>query len=289
MSAQIELFELPKITRILVSVSGGRTSGYMAWWLLHNRATVAAQLEIATHELEYIFVFANTGMEHDETLRFMRDTDRHFSLNCTWLEGVTQFGRRVSTQFRVTDVDRAYRHEQYQHPDHPMHQHIVKYGVPNVSYKNCTRELKRNTINNWMLSQGLSERRDFYTAIGIRHDEKRRCAKNPAARNIIYPLVDWHPVNEQQVIDWWQSFDWDLTIPRHLGNCITCFEKCESNLQKAWMDMPSAFDYNVYMEKQYAGVGPEFIKYDDAVPRAFFRGRTHASDLIAKFALKVCT
>ena len=156
---------MAKIKRILISVSGGRTSGYMAWWMLNNRAAVAKQIDIPESELEYIFVFANTGMEHEDSLRFMRDTDINLGLNCTWLEGVTQFGKRVSTQFRVIDFDSAKRHEQFQDRDHPMHQHIMKYGVPNISYKNCTRELKRNTINNWMLSQGLSEKTDFYTCL----------------------------------------------------------------------------------------------------------------------------
>ena len=49
--------------------------------------------------------------------------------------------------------------------------------------------------------------------------------------------------------------------------------------------MPQAFDYIIYMEKEYSTVGPEFSKYDDAQPRTFFRQRTAAKDLIAKFLI----
>ena len=273
------------IKKILISVSGGRTSGYMARWMLNNRDKVAAQIGINESELEYIFAFANTGLEHDDTLRFMRDTDQHFALNCTWLEGVPVYNERVSTQFRVVDFGSAYRLDQYKDVNHPYHAHIIKYGVPNLSYKNCTRELKRNTINNWMKSQGMHEKRDFYTAIGIRADEVKRCAKKPEDRNLIYPLVDWHPVSNADVLEFWQGYDWDLAIPREQGNCVACFEKSQSNLKKAFLAVPLAFEVIAYFEKKYTGVGPEFIKYDDAQPRAFFRSKQTTEQLIQSFSL----
>lgn len=282
---QLNLIEPYKITTVMISVSGGRTSIYMAWWLLKNKCKVAEQLGVEKHELQYLFVFANTGLEHDDTLRFMHDADKNFKLNSVWVEGVTHHYERKSTSHKIVNYSSAARYKSFKNPDHPFHSHIKKYGVPNVSYKNCTRELKRNAINSYMKSLGLDEKKHFYTAIGIRKDEERRCSKNAAARNIIYPLVDWNPTNESEVLDFFSKFSWDLKIPRHLGNCITCFEKCQGNLNKAFNEMPQAFDYNVYMEKEYGTVGPEFSKYDDAQPRTFFRQRTSAQELIAKFSI----
>lgn len=283
--SQLNLIAPYKITTILISVSGGRTSGYMAYWMINNKDEVAKQLGIAIHDLKYIFVFANTGLEHDDSLRFMYDTAKNIGFNCVWVEGVTHHFERKSTTHKIVNFDSAARYDSYENEEHPFHSHIKKYGVPNISYKNCTRELKRNAINSYMKSINMDEKKHFYTAIGIREDESRRCSKNAAARNLIYPLVDWHPVDEKHVLEFWKKYEWDLKIPRHLGNCVTCFEKCQGNLNKAYVEEPSAFKFNLYMEQRYGTVGPEFLKYDDAVPRVFFRNRTGAKDLIANFKI----
>jgi len=253
--------------------------------MINNKEIVAKNIGVAVADLTYVFVFANTGLEHDDTLRFMRDTAKNFGINCIWVEGVPVHGEAISTQHRITDFENAYRINQYKEDGHPFHEHIKKYGLPNNSYMNCSRETKQNTINSYMKSIGQNEKKTFYTAIGIRKDEEGRCASKPEDRNIIYPLVDWHPVDEQHVLDFWKAYAWDLAIPRHLGNCIMCYEKCDSNLERAYNDFPYAFEATQWYEETYAGVGPEFKKYDDAVPRAFFRAKEYSTDLIARFDL----
>ena len=47
---------------MLISFSGGATSGFMMWWLLKNKSD----------EYDFIIVFANTGRENDETLLFVK-------------------------------------------------------------------------------------------------------------------------------------------------------------------------------------------------------------------------
>ena len=60
---------------LFVSFSGGRTSAYMCWWLLKNKSD----------EYDFIFVFANTGQEHEKTLEFVNECDKRFGLNLVWL------------------------------------------------------------------------------------------------------------------------------------------------------------------------------------------------------------
>lgn len=237
----------------------------MAWWMWTNRQVVAKHLNQPTTEL--VFVFANTGLEHEDTLRFVDALAREFKLPLVWVEGVAQVGR-VSTQHRVTNYEKAYRNDQWRDKNHPFHAFIHKYGVPNVKFKSCTREMKRNTIHSYMASLGQEP---YYTAIGIRADEQRRVSKNAGVDNIIYPLVDMVQTDKEDVLAWWSQYEWDLKIPEWLGNCVTCYKKSFKKLRAVWQEHPEYFEFNAAMEAAYPRVGPEFQKYGDATDRTFFR------------------
>jgi len=288
---QLTLDAIPehKITKILVSVSGGRTSTYMAWWMLTHRDEVANQIGIHVDELEMYFVFANTGCEHEDTLRFMRDAALHLGFKCIWVEGVTNPKKNVGMRHRQVDFETASRWETWRtNPDHPYLNEIKKYSVSNMKWKNCTRDLKRYPIQHYMKTLGLDEKKHYYTAIGIRKDEEKRKSSNPKARNIIYPLIDWVPTNEDTVIQHMSQYEWDLKIPRYLGNCIWCFEKCDSNLKKAYLDHPEAFEFPKEMERLYGKIGPEIQREEnpDLVPgRPIFRGKRTTEVLIDSFKL----
>lgn len=273
-----------KITTILISMSGGRTSGFMGKWMLDNKEAVAKHYNIPLDKLKYIFVYANTGMEANESLEFMRDTSVNFGMDCVWVEGVANHGQKIKTGFRLTDFDKAYRIEDYKDPKHPMHDYIIKYALINSSYKSCSRELKQNTIVSYLESIGLSEK-DVYTAIGIRDDEATRCSDTAYKRNLIYPLVECRPTCEPEILQWWTQYEWDLKIERHDGNCLACFKKSDIALEKVYETRPIALEAMSYFEHKYAYQGPEFDKYDDAVPRATFRGKEYADQMIARFKL----
>ena len=131
----------------------------------------------------------------------------------------------------------------------------------------------------------MDEKRDFYTAIGIRDDETRRVAKNPMARNIIYPLIDLLPTDKQDVIEWWSKQAFDLNIPEWLGNCVNCYKKSTKKLALSYRDYPSGWDGFIYYEKKYSTIGPEFTKYTDAMPRVNFRGKKGCNEMIAIFPM----
>ncbi len=268
---------------VMVSISGGRTSGYMAIWAEKNKRAICEFLGLDS--VNILYVFANTGLEHPETLRFLNDIDTQFLDNkIVWLEGETKSGK-VSTRHKIVDYNTCETIETYKTPAHPFHQHVKKYGIPNVSFKNCSRELKRNTINSYMKSIGLDEKKDFYTAIGIREDESRRVAKNPLARNIIYPLIDIIPTDKQDVLDWWKTQAFDLNIPEWLGNCVNCYKKSTKKLALSHRDLPEGWEPFIFYEKNYSTIGPEFHKYKDAKPRTNFRGKKSCADMIATFPL----
>lgn len=249
--------------RLSVSVSGGRTSAYMA-------AKIKAVAE--SRGITPAFIFANTGCEHPDTLRFVNDVDKHLNLNLVWVEAVVHSGR-VACTHRVVSFDTASRCGE------PFEAVVAKYGLPNQTFKLCTRELKLNPMNSYRSSIGW-KRGTYCTAIGIRADETRRVAPSADAQNIVYPLVDWWPADKQDVLDYWSEFDWDLGISEHQGNCVTCYKKSDRKLLTLYREDRHNFDFVVRLDDLYKNVGPNNVPG----PRKMFRGFRSARDIVAEFA-----
>ena len=115
---------------LLVSFSGGETSAFMAQWLWTHKQD----------DYNMIFVFANTGLENEETLEFVEQCSKHFGFNVTWVEAKVHHGERISSGFKIVDYESASRKGE------PFEDVILKYGIPNQSAPICTRELKQNPI-----------------------------------------------------------------------------------------------------------------------------------------------
>jgi hypothetical protein len=266
-----------------ISISGGRTSAYMAWWMNENRQAVADHIGCDEAEMKYYFTFANTGMEHDDTLRFMNDVGQKLlGGQVVWLESEAQHGSRKSSKHRVVSYETAFRNADWRDVRHPFHDNILKYGISNMTWQPCTREMKYNAMTSWRETVGGLRPKDYYTAIGIRDDEQRRVKRNPATGPIIYPLVDLNPVDKQDVLDWFKQFEWDLAIPEWQGNCITCHKKSFKKLNKFYNETPEAFEFFDAMERSHGFIGPEFKK-GVTEPRVFFRGNRSTKDMIALF------
>ena len=268
---------------INISVSGGRTSAYMAYWMLNNKPQVAEHIGCSAAELAYQFTFANTGMEHDDTLRFLNDVDNLLlGGRVVWVECVVNHGERKSSGHKVVTYETAARNTEWQKPDHPFHAVIRKYGISNLTWMACTRELKLNAMNSYRKEETDGE---YYTAIGIRADERRRVSKGADAGKIIYPLVDLNPVDKEDVLDWFKenAKEWDLAIPEWQGNCVMCYKKSFKKLNAVWKETPEAFDFTAAMEEQYGNVGAEFRKDPNHKKRVFFREHRSTKDMIAMF------
>ena len=242
-----------------ISFSGGRTSAYMTKLLLDN-----------WHDkYNFIVTFANTGLEHEKTLEFVRNCDTVFGFNTVWLETVVHHGEKKGSGFKVVSYETASRNGE------PFTEVIKKYGIPNPSYLHCTRELKLAPMRSYLASLGINHK-DIPTAIGIRVDELRRVKKSAEVENIIYPLVNTWPSDKQDVLDWWEDQLFDLNIDEWDGNCKGCYKKSFKKLFKQLDSDPDLLQWHQNMESLYSTVGVT----QKGTSRMFFRNHLSSKQVL---------
>ncbi len=268
--------------KMLICMSGGRTSAYMTELLLANKSS----------EYEFLVCFANTGWEHDKTLEFVHNCDLMWQVkygqSVNWLEADVKHGEKVSSSYSLVTYETASRKQE------PFEEVVKKYGIPNKGYPHCTRELKENPIIAFAQSHGWEHGRKlksgnvdatYETAIGIRTDEPKRIKRGWSRQNKVYPLVDWFPTDKLDVLDFWEDQPFDLGIPEHLGNCVGCFKKSNRKLLQVMRDEGErAFEFPAAIEVFYGHVGPNKIGgVFSKEPRTMYRERLRVPDLIALF------
>ena len=241
---------------LFVSFSGGRTSGYMCHWLLENKAD----------EYDFIFVFANTGQEDDKTLDFVDKCDKAFDLKLTWVEAVVNPEHGKGIRHKVVNYETAARKGE------PFEAFIAKSGVPNAAYNQCSERLKALPMEDYRKSLGFNAKHP--TAIGIRSDEIDRMSPNAKKNGLIYPLCIWTQVTKADIRHWWAEQDFDLEIPEHYGNCVTCWKKSDRKLLTIAKHDPERFDFFRRMEDEHRRVRA------GNKDRVFFRRHRSVEDII---------
>jgi hypothetical protein len=238
---------------MLVSFSGGETSAFMAKWLKENKSD----------EYEMLFVFANTGEENEETLIFADKCDKEFGLDLVWV----QFKLK---SFEIVDFNSASRTGQ------PFEQMIARYGIPNIKFPHCSRELKTMPIHRFVKSIGWKAK-TYDTAIGIRADEIDRVSNDRKVNRYIYPLVNLG-ITKPKVNLFWQSMPFRLNLKGYQGNCKTCYKKSLRKLITIYQQNPLAFDNFEKWEQKYKDANQENRSEFTGV-NAFFRNNLLVSDI----------
>ena len=213
--------------KILVAFSGGRTSGYMCWWLITYMSWL----------YEFTFVYANTGMEHEKTLVFVDKVDKWLNLNLVWVEADVRNG--YDATYKVVDFESACR-------DNRLFMEMAKvYGIPNGTYIHCTRELKNRPMKKFC-DDFIGKRHRI--ALGIRHDEFKRVKNRTDA---IYPLATISKITKIEILDFWKQQPFDLEIEEHQGNCQGCFKKSDKKLKLLADESPEVFEGFIEMENKH--------------------------------------
>lgn len=203
----------------ILSISGGRTSGYMLWNILQAHGGVLPE--------NVKPFFANTGKEMPETLDFVEEMTQRWSVPMTWVE-YRHKGEEGKKQHAIVDYKTASRNGE------PYAALIEdrKY-LPNPVARFCTVELKIRPMHRVVRGWGWEE---WISCLGIRADEPRRVAKLAARSGAetpdeiaIAPLAQ-AGVAVADVGKFWQEQPFDLRLPNMNGrtmhgNCDLCFLK----------------------------------------------------------------
>jgi len=251
---------------LVISFSGGRTSAYMTRRLLDEWSERYEKVHV---------VFANTGQEHEETLRFVHLCDTVFGFNSVWIEADVQVEIGKGTSFVVVNHNSASREGK------PFEAVVSKYGIPFSKSPHCTRDLKEYPIRAYIRSLGFKNG-DYDMAIGIRSDEKDRVNfAGMETKGLIYPLIDWD-IKKKDVLEWWAKQEFDLQIPEHLGNCTWCWKKSFKKLATVYRENPEFFDFPRRLEVEYARSGSVASKLGkDIKPFRGWKGVDYIEELAA--------
>lgn len=241
---------------VLISFSGGRTSGYMLHQILEANGDLPSRCKVT---------FANTGREMNETLDFVQEVSDRWNVPITWLEY-----EKPLPKFKIVNHNSAARNGE------PLEALIRATNyIPNTMRRKCTQELKLLTIKRYLVEQGW---KTWTNTVGIRADEARRVKPSKDRR-----WVNWFPVfnaaeTKADVAEFWtkQNLAFDLQLPLINGvtphsNCDGCFLKSELKLAEMWRDYPERMQWWSDLEKEFGHTfrydGTSYQKIKDNLDR----------------------
>lgn len=247
----------------VVSFSGGRTSAYLCYLL-----------KTLYPEDELDFIFMDTGAEHEDTYRFIREVNENFKLNLTCLVVKVDDRKNKGVSYEVIGVDQI-------GPNYEGWKRMLpKYGHPYVGGAFCTDRMKTTPFKKYC--DNTYGKNGYETWMGIRYDEPKRLLGNNLYLKLakVFPkermtelflsminedviegvdedteklllkrkdkldsshhkfLAEISEFEKEDILSFWKEYPFDLTIPEHLGNCVFCIKKSEIKLATACRDEP---------------------------------------------------
>ncbi|ORM72387.1 hypothetical protein HA48_14615 [Pantoea wallisii] len=233
----------------IVSLSGGRTSGYLA----HIKKEQNPDTE---------FIFMDTGAEHPKTYEFIRNIVEHWKIKLTCLRVIPNPEMNKPSTYEILSVNQI-------GPDlEPWKRMLSKYGHPYVGGAFCTDRMK--TVPFIKYCDEHFGRGNYTTWLGMRIDEPKRISPKPSIRY----LAEISDFEKQDVINWWKEQPFDLDIHEHLGNCVFCIKKSLQKVALATKDEPE-------MAAQFMQILQDFDTKPDKV---MYRSNTSLEQVIALFS-----
>lgn len=235
---------------ILVAVSGGRSSAFMAHHI-HTNTKYA--------DCKKLYAFANTGMEHPKTIEFLQNIEKHWCIDIVKVEGVYSDIMNIGVGYKIVDYDNL---DMDSTPFSGAIMHMNKgefSGLPHKDAPYCSDRLKTRPCEK--LANDVFGVGNYVKAIGYRKEDMPRRITWPeikADQKRIFPLfTDFEaPISLYDLDVFFRGQPFKLDIPKHLGNCVLCWKKSDDNLAKALADESGKkfIEWWANMEKTYGNV-----------------------------------
>ena len=231
--------------RLAVSLSGGRSSAYMLRLILDGRHGTDLRERGAV-------VFANTGKEREETLRFVHEIEERWNTEVHWVE----YHWRPEAAGGPGDLKHDARRVSYREASRdgePFYDLIsAKRMLPTVKRRLCTQTLKVRTME-WYIRRHLGWKPPWQSAVGIRYDEPNRWKRLLMDDCKLWmPLAEEH-VTAAEVQNFWRTQaknGFDLQLGPNESNCDLCFMKGADILRDAIAKEPGRAAWWLEMERR---------------------------------------
>jgi 3'-phosphoadenosine 5'-phosphosulfate sulfotransferase (PAPS reductase)/FAD synthetase len=249
----INPFKIDENENVVISLSGGRTSGYLLYNVIKANNGIPDNCKV---------IFQNTGKEKEATYNFIKEIGINWDVKVIWLE---YSGKK---QYKEVNYDTAARNGE------PFKKLIIdkKYYLPNMMQRICTIGLKSKTMSYYLSNVFGWE--SFKNWLGIRADEPKRFKIEGTAYQFdidgnikhykrsglpipvnlildeekILPLKD-AGVNKNEVLSFWRNNCFDLKLFPDDSNCDLCFLKGVDNILHNIRKDPRCADFWIEMEK----------------------------------------
>lgn len=239
-------------TPTFVMVSGGRTSGFLAW-LLKDKP-------------DHYFLFQNTGRERPETYDFLHKMETEWNFPLVWLEYNCPDPSKKA-DFNIVNYETIKARKTLEERNRPFRQLIIKRhrAIPNMFKRFCTAELKTKTARRYIRSLGCDK---WFYALGYRADEDRKTHDDIKAQTTVTPLL-MAGVTIEDVQAFWKEQPFDLDLPympngkTFGGNCMGCFWHSEYQHAHLCKHNPEEYQWLVDQEKEMGYTFNEKYSYEE--------------------------
>lgn len=233
------------IKKILVTVSGGRSSAMMAH---HIHTSPKYQ------DYEKAYVFANTGMERPETIEFLKNIETIWGIPLTLIEGTFSNVMGVGVGYKIVDWDTLDMKAKV-FEECVIHLNKGEYsGLPNSAAPYCSPYMKTHPCEKF--ANDIFGKKNYLKAIGYRKEDMPKRISWPEIKEEkerIFPLLtDFpEPIGLLELNSWWNKQAFQLGINSKLGNCELCWKKSEKNLVEVIQAGTRFVDWWTKMEEKY--------------------------------------
>ena len=249
-----------EIKKLLVTVSGGRSSAMMARHI---------QTSEKYSNYDKIYVFCNTGQERTETIDFLKNIVKYWGIDLKIIEGVysNTIGIGVKSKevtFKTMDMSGRVFSEAIKHLN--KNQWV---GVPNINVPYCSEYLKTRVAHDY--AKKYFETTKYIKALGFRaEDMPKRITLYELAedkKRIAPLLTDFkQPINQLDLNVFFDKQPFKLLLHSSLGNCELCWKKSDANLIQAIQYGTRFIDWHKEHEEKYNNM--------------FFRGNKSITELV---------